>query len=510
MTSMRWFVIVTVLATACSRQTTEPPAEHELEPLSVTQWTDKTELFAEYPTLVVGQTARFAIHLTRLDSFKALTAGHVEVQLSGGGSPPEVFRVDAPSRPGIFGVDVKPAHGGTRDLAIALRLAGLNDEHRVGPVVVHRDQAVARATAPSGDDAAEGISFLKEQQWAFDFGTAIVDDQSLRETLRVPAQIVARPDGAADVAAPIDGRLLRVLDAPLGTAVAQGQELARLLPSPFAPGELPQLQQAQAEAASALQLATRDRERAERLVTAGAAPQKRLDEARAAEAQAQARIAGAEARLGQYNAARTAGAGASHEGLFVLRAPVSGVIAERSAANGANVAAGTVLFRVVDANQVQVAGQVPEADVARARNARAAELEVPGQSSRLPAGRFSSIGRVLDPLTRTVPIIFAFDNARLGLPVGQSVFLHLLMDPTPPHPVVPASALVDDSGQPIVFVQREGETFERRAVTLGPRSGDLIQILDGVSAGERVVIKGAYLVRLASLSTQAPSHGHVH
>jgi membrane fusion protein, heavy metal efflux system len=502
--------VVAVLAYGCSRQPAAPASpETELEGLSVTRWTDKTELFAEYPPLVVGQTSRFAIHLTRLDTFKALAEGHVEVRLTGGSGPAEVFAVDAPSRPGIFGVDVKPAQAGSRDLTIMLRLAGLDDEHPVGPVRVHPDLAAARSV-PAPDAGAEGISFLKEQQWALDFGTAVVGNASLRESVRVPAQIVARPGGAADVVAPVDGWLARVLDAPVGTPVAQGQELARLLPPAGAPGELPQLQQAQAEAASALQLATRDRERAERLVMAGAAPQKRLDEARAAEVQAQARVTGADARLSQFNAARSAGGTSSDAGLFVLRAPVGGAIAERTATTGANVASGTVVFRVVDAKQVQVAGQVSEVDLPRARRANAAELEVPGQPSRVPAGRLVGVGRVLDPRTRTVPITFALDNRRLELVVGQTVFLHLLTEEAAPHPVIPASAVVDDAGRPIVFVQREGETFDRRAVTLGPRAGDLIQVRDGLKAGERVVTKGAFLVRLASLSTQVPSHGHVH
>jgi multidrug efflux pump subunit AcrA (membrane-fusion protein) len=137
-------------------------------------------------------------------------------------------------------------------------------------------------------------------------------------------------------------------------------------------------------------------------------------------------------------------------------------------------------------------------------------MEVPGHEGRVPAGRLASVGKVLDPQSRTLPITFAFDNRTLGLPVGQAVFLHLLMNATAPRPVVPAAAVVDDAGRPIVFVQREGETFERRAVTLGARSGDLIQIVEGVKPGDRVVTKGAYLVRLASLSTSVPAHGHVH
>ena len=177
---------------------------------------------------------------------------------------------------------------------------------------------------------------------------------------------------------------------------------------------------------------------------------------------------------------------------------------------GANVTAGTILFRVVDAARVQVAGHVPERDAARVRAVSAAEIEVPGREERLPAGELASLGKVLDPQSRTLPITFRFDNRELGLPLGQSVFLHLLMDATARRPVVPASAVVDDAGRPVVFVQRAGETFERRAVTLGARTGDLVQVTEGLKPGERVVTTGAYLVRLASLSTSTPAHGHVH
>jgi cobalt-zinc-cadmium efflux system membrane fusion protein len=499
-------IVVSVIGAGCNRSAAPKSAPEEA--LSVTKWTEKTELFAEYPPLAVGSTSRFAIHLTRLDTFKALTEGNVEVRLEGGSAQPDVFRLDAPSRPGIFGVDVGPTHAGKRELVIALRSKGLSDEHRVGAVDVHPSAEAARAAAPA-KEKMPGISFLKEQQWSLDFGTAVVKEQAVHESIRVSARLEARPGGAADVVAPIDGRLTRVVDVPLGASVSRGQELARLLPPPSVPGDLPQLQRARAEAQTALALATRDRERAERLTSAGAAPAKRLDEARSAEEQANARLAAAEASLAQYNAAR-AGSAADAEGTFIVRAPVSGVIAQRDATTGANISAGTVLFRVVDASQVHVVGQVPEAEAARARLARAAEIEIAGQPDRLPAGRLVSIGRVLEPQSRTLPITFALDNRTLGIPVGQAIFLHLLMDPTPRRPVVPAAAVVDDAGRPIVFVQREGETFERRAVTLGPRSGDLVQITEGVKPGDRVVTRGAYLVRLASLSTSVPAHGHVH
>ena len=105
--------------------------------------------------------------------------------------------------------------------------------------------------------------------------------------------------------------------------------------------------------------------------------------ARSAEQQA-ASLTAAEASLAQCNAARTGGA-TDAEGLFIVRAPVSGVIAQRNAATGANVTAGSVLFRVVDAAQVHVVGQVPEAQAARAP--RAGRRNRDRRTSRSPAGR---------------------------------------------------------------------------------------------------------------------------
>ncbi len=499
-------VLACSLMAGCRRDAAPAPADDDPEPLSVTRWTEKTELFAEYPSLVAGQTSRFAIHLTTLEPFKAVTDGTMEVQLRGADGRVETFAAKGPSRPGIFGVDVKPARAGKRELIIAWRSPAMSDTHNVGPVEVFADASAAAAAAPTAT-AGEAVSFLKEQQWTLDFATAVVQERPLRASLRVPGELVPAPGGEANVLTPFDGRLVSVVPHGTGAAVTRGQELARIQPPPGAPADLPQLERGRAQATAALELATGDRERAERLVAAGAAPQKRLEEARSVEAQAAAALRAADAQLAQY-ASRAAGDG-SAAGAFVIRAPIGGVIVRRDAAPGMNVASGSPLFHLVDPAVVHVVGHVPESQLARARFATTAQIEVPNAAGMLPAGKLVSLGRVLDQQSRTVPITFAADNRVLGLAVGQSVFLHLLMDETAPVPVIPASAIVDDAGRPIVFVQVEGELFERRPVTIGVREGELVQAT-GVKSGERVVTKGAHLVRLASLSTSVPAHGHVH
>ena len=69
---------------------------------------------------------------------------------------------------------------------------------------------------------------------------------------------------------------------------------------------------------------------------------------------------------------------------------------------------------------------------------------------------------------------------------------------------------MEEDGRPIAFVQVAGETFQKRDLTTGIRDGDWVQVLSGVGEGERVVTKGAYAIRLASVSSAIPAHGHVH
>src|SRR5688572_28402966 len=134
--------LVLTLLTACGRDSA-PVQEPEVPTISVTRWAGKTELFAEYPPLVTGEVSRFAIHLTRIADFKAVIEGEVIVELQSNGRVLETFRTDKPSRPGIFGVDVRPTQAGKRDLVITLRSSSLTDEQPAGQVEVFNDCTAA-------------------------------------------------------------------------------------------------------------------------------------------------------------------------------------------------------------------------------------------------------------------------------------------------------------------------------------------------------------------------------
>lgn len=483
-------------------------AKDEPHKEAVTHWTAKTELFLEYPALVSGTNSRFAVHFTNLETFKPQKSGKVDVIFRAAGGAEQVFSSGGPSRPGIFGVDVQPKQAGNYQMSIVLSAPDVADRHDLGPVQVYAD---AKSTAHQ-DEAAreETMPFLKEQQWALDFATELVKERPAREVMRVPAEISPRAGGEAEVAVPFNGRLATSSMPGIGTPVEKGQVLATIIPPAGNPSELPALELAKAEAEAALDLARKERQRAERLLDAGAGPARRVDESRFAEQTAEARVTAANARLQQYQASREAMAGQPATRPFLLRAPISGLITEAHTPSGSNVEAGAILFKIVDPSVVYVSAIVPEGELPRITQFRDAELEMPGREATHRLNRLVSVGRLVDPSSRTFRVIFESANPERQLAINQTAFARLLGPTGKPQAAVPVSAVVDDGGRPVVFVQLEGEAFARRPVKTGLVEGSYVQVLEGVKPGERVVSRGAYLIRLSALSSQIPAHGHVH
>ena len=501
--------LATIVAGGCGPTSTSVPsadADTEEAVVVVTQWTDTTELFLEYAPLVANRTSRFAIHLTNLDTFAPISDRRVLVSLDGDVSVSS--STDAPTVPGIFGVDVTPTVPGTYQLSIRLEGDSVRDLHAVGTVSVHAD-ASALIEPPSEDPG--GISFLKEQQWVLDFATAPAEPSEMAESLVIAAEIEPRTGGHADVTTPVAGRLAGDLPArPIGSQVAPGDILAEIIPHSAHGEDRPVLELEVAEARDALELARAERARVERLVEAGALPTRRRLEAQMAEQTAEARVTAANAHLSQLEATRTGEGDGGRDIRFVIRAPMSGVVAESDATPGASVAEGALLFRLVALDRVHVVGALPEAALARVDELVGAELEVPGFRTPIPLDRLVAVGRVLEPRSRTVPIIYELREPDRRLAIGQAVTLRLFVGAATEAITVPASAIVDDAGQPVVFIQTGGESFDRRAVQLGNRESGLVQILGDISPGERVVVSGAPLIRLAALSPKVPAHGHTH
>jgi membrane fusion protein, heavy metal efflux system len=483
---------------------------NERPALSFTHWTDATELFIELPALVRGQDSACAAHLTRLDGFAALAEGRVVVVLRGDAGE-ERFEAQAPNAPGIFRPVVRPAAAGKRRLIVEVRTRGISVDHHVGDVTVFESVTAARAAIPEEPEVAGRISFLKEQQWPIAFGTAIVAERSIRSTLRTTGSVRARSDGDVLVAAPVAGRVATSGRSfpRLGERVAADDLLGVLAPRLEA-ADLASLELAVTSANLELRFAQRERERLEGLHTEGAVPERRVQDAVHAAEEAKASLATAQRRLDQFR--RVQGTSGRGEGVVQLRSPLSGTVTAVHAAPGSFVEAGAPLFRVADLTQLWLEARVPEFDAGRLWSPRGAFFFVEGSDEgiELPAEALVARGHAIDPVTRTLPVIFAVDNASGRLPIGAFAHVFVVNGDARSGPAVPESAVVDDNGTPVVFVQVEGEAFERRVVRLGARDRGFVEVQSGVRPGEHVVTRGAWSVKLAASSDSVPAHAHTH
>ena len=75
---------------------------------------------------------------------------------------------------------------------------------------------------------------------------------------------------------------------------------------------------------------------------------------------------------------------------------------------------------------------------------------------------------------------------------------------------VPEAAIVEEAGRPIAYVLLDGETFQKRDLELGLKDQGLVEVRSGLEPGDRVVVKGAYAIRLSEVSGVIPAHGHTH
>ena len=104
---------------------------------------------------------------------------------------------------------------------------------------------------------------------------------------------------------------------------------------------------------------------------------------------------------------------------------------------------------------------------------------------------------------------FEIDNTGDIIP-GSFVEIFLKAKAISSALVIPAEAILEEQGEYFTYVQTSGEGFQKRQLKLGAFDGFSYEVLSGVKENERVVTKGAYQIKLATMSGKMPAHGHEH
>ncbi|HZJ81443.1 MAG TPA: hypothetical protein VFC95_01980, partial [Guyparkeria sp.] len=193
----------------------EPPTIHR-----ITRWSEELELFMEYPTPTAGKPSRYSTHLTRLEDFSPVISGPLRYRFEREDGHVEELLAETMAQDGIFLPDIRIEKPGRYQLKLILGSgeaamsleAGYIDVVAPGEISAsddnHSGDSDAEAHSTTHNDEADGIEFLKEQQWRMDFAVRQVSRDTISERLSLPARIESRPGQSAQETAPVSGRLL--------------------------------------------------------------------------------------------------------------------------------------------------------------------------------------------------------------------------------------------------------------------------------------------------------------
>lgn len=421
--------------------------DHNDDPaLIYTDFTGQTELFVEFPPLVAGKTSVFAAHVTRLSDFKPLHEGTLDVILARDEKTVARFHVKEPARSGIFMPSVVPREPGKFSLLVNVKSGDIDVIHRLGAVEVFADSA--SIVMREGGDEGE-ITYLKEQQWTSPFAVTVASEKLLRASVSGAASVYASESAET-------GGLVAYMQNRSGREEDYGETLIAL-------------ERARGEA----ELARQEVRRLESLYQTGAVPEKLLLEARKVRDVADVALNVAKARI-QHHAAASGNTTDARRWLHI---------------------------------------RVPEFSAGRLQQVSGAWFKQ-GHAIRVldidHGVRIVKVGGAVDPVSRTVPVVLEYPADQGPSLIGASLTAHVYTHAPELKLAIPVSAVIDDGGRNVVYVQTGGESFTRRAVELGIQDGSWVEVSSGVYAGERVVSEGAYYVKLAASGGDEIGHGHAH
>ena len=196
---------------------------------------------------------------------------------------------------------------------------------------------------------------------------------------------------------------------------------------------------------------------------------------------------------------------------YQIVAPFDGSIIMRAAVPGQRADPSDILFMLADLRSVWVSAKVSESDVAKLPRLTNAtfHLTATAYPNREFSARFLSVGAMVDPQTRTVPLLAETDNPDDLLKLGM--FVRIMLDSSSTEQVltVPASAVIEIETEKYVFTpsgkDADHQKFALRPVEVGRESGDRLEIKSGLTAGEQVVASGAFLLKSELILQNEPS-----
>ncbi len=351
--------------------------------------------------------------------------------------------------------------------------------------------AFAPHVVPAAETLLPGEVRLTESQIKLiELATAPARPGTVSPELTLNGEVAADGTRVLDVVPRVPG-IVREVPRQLGDTVLAGDTLAVV--------ESPGIADAEANyltARSKASLAAAQAAREARLRRKGITSEQENQVARQAADQALVELRTAEHKLvllGIDPATVEHGA-ASGSNTVAVRAPFAGTLIERHVTVGDQVTETTPMFRLANLDRVWVIASVFARDVGKVATGQPASVTLEGYGDRRFEGTVTWVSDIVDDRTRTVKLRIELDNTDRTLRPGSYARV-VIAARTGTVLTVPASAVQRQGDQSFVFVTGETGSFLKRDVTVGDRTRERVEVIQGLRAGETVVTSGAFALR---------------
>ncbi len=358
-------------------------------------------------------------------------------------------------------------------------------------------RASAGEPPPTGNAAAANEVHLTSAQLAtLEINT--VNTRTFRTEEVTEGRIALNGDTTTQVFSPYSGRVVRVLASP-GEYVKRGAPLLRVEASEFV-----QAQSDLLNAAAALKLARINEERKHSAYESKGGSlqdwqQSQVDLTAAENADTSAknrlRILGkSDAEIAAIESSKKT------EAATDVVAPIAGVVTDRQVGPGQYIQAGASnpVFSIGDLSTVWLVADVPETQAPYIERGQAVQVKVLALPGRVFDANLTAIGAQVDPVTRRVPVRATLANPDGKLKPQMFASFSIITSGESQSPSVPEEAVVREGDQARVWVIGQNNTLALRSIRTGRSSQGMVEVLDGLKAGERIVTRGSLFIDRAA------------
>ena len=461
--------------------------------ISETYWVNNNEVFVEYTHMLLNEVTPFIISITDTKTGKPVIGADVFVAYTMGTKGiKNSAKFDSNNQ---YVATLKPSQTGQGKLIVSISINGVTNVHSILNVEVFND--VHDIIHDHEAENSQDIKFSKKDSWKIGLLTHQVQKSEFMSVIRTSGEILPGQTSVAQITSNSAGIVnLSSSNVLEGMSVKSGQLLFTVKGKGMGDDNSDvRYQSAKIEYENAKANYIRVSElNKEKIVS-----DKEFEQVKGDFLKAESK----------FNTFSQNYSGGNQQ----LIAKVNGTIKRLLVKDGDYVNAGQVVATVITRGDLLLKAYLPQSEFHHLNeiqdaNFRPATCKTIHNILQLN-GKIISRGKSVNE-GYSIPLYFSFQTDDDHFVANSFAEVYLLTNSGQEVLSVPVESITEEQGFMFVFVQKSGDTYEKREVVIGKNNGKMVEVISGLSAGERVVSTGAYRVRLASKSSAMPAHAHQH